>query len=137
MHPRGQEVLGYYSSKPTRFVVFLGLAVVAWEIAPVYASALRFHLALSEACRTAATGRHRPEQVRSDILCKARQFGLPIRPHQVEVRVQPRQVSALVAYEVPVTLGPRQMVLNFRAAAQERPLIRIVDGAEHFQRLQQ
>ena len=62
MHPRGQEVLGHYSSKLTRFFVFLGLAVVAWEIAPVYASALRFHLALSEACRTAATGRHRPNR---------------------------------------------------------------------------
>ena len=124
-----------YLSNLLRPVVFLGLAVLVWKVAPVYASALRFHLAVSEACRTGATGRLGPEEVRSDILFKARQLDLPVRPHQVEVRVQPRLVSAIVAYEVQVELGVRDLMLNFRATADERPLVTFEGGEEHFRRL--
>ena len=123
-------------SQVIRTVALLAVALVTWEVVPVYAAALRFHLALSEACRTGATGRHGPEAVRSDILFRARQLALPVRPYQVEVRVQPRQVSAVVAYEVPVRLVLRPIVLSFRATAQERPLISVEDGEEHFLRLQ-
>ena len=123
--------------KAVRSVVCLGLAVVLWEVVPVYASALRFRMALSEACRTAATGRHEPGEVRNDILLKARLLDLPVRPHHIEVQVEPQLVSAVVAYQVPVGLGPRQFVLNFRAAAQERPLVHMEGGETYFQMLQE
>ena len=123
--------------KIVRSVVFLGLGVVLWEVAPVYASALRFRLALSEVCRTAATGRHDPGAVRNDILQKARLLDLPIRPHHIEVQVEPQLVSAVVAYQVPVELGPRQLVLNFRAAAQERPLVHMEGGEAYFQMIRE
>lgn len=123
--------------KAVRSAILIGLAVVLWEIVPVYASALRFRLALSEACRTAATGKHGPEEVRSDILRKAQLLDLPIRPHHVDVHVQPRLVSAVVAYQVPVELGPRQIILDFRAAAQERPLIHMEAGEAYFQMIRE
>ncbi|MGH9786207.1 MAG: hypothetical protein ACRD88_18715 [Terriglobia bacterium] len=123
--------------KIVRSVIVLGLAVVVWEIVPVYASALRFRMALSEACRTAATGRHGPEEVRNDVLSKARLLDLPVRPHHIEVQVQPQLVSAIVAYQVPVELGPREFVLNFRAAAQERPLVHMEDGEAYFQMIRE
>jgi len=123
--------------KAVRSVVCLGLAVVLWEVVPVYASALRFRMALSEACRTAATGRHEPGEVRNDILLKARLLDLPVRPHHIEVQVEPQLVSAVVAYQVPVGLGPRQFVLNFRASAQERPLVHMEGGEAYFQMLRE
>ena len=123
--------------KAVRSVVFLGLALAVWKVVPVYASALRFHLALSEACKTAATGSHGYEDIRRDILFKARQLNLPIRPHQIELQVQPRLVSAIVAYQVPIELGPRPFVLNFRATAQERPLVYVEGGEEYFRMIRE
>ena len=116
-------------SKIVHWAVFLGLAFAMWRIAPVYAAALRFHLALSEACRTGATGRIPEHEIRSDILFRARQLDLPIRPYNIELQVRPRLVSARVAYQVPVELGPRRVVLNFHATAAEAPLV-VLEGGE-------
>ena len=122
-------------SKIIHWAVFLGLAFATWQIAPVYAAALRFHLALSEACRTGATGRIPEHEIRNDILFRARQLELPIRPYNIELQVRPRQVSARVAYHVPVELGPRQLMLNFHATAAEAPLVVLEGGEESFQKL--
>jgi len=124
-------------AKSIRSVVVLGLALAVWKVAPVYAAALRFHLVLSEACRTGATARAPEQEIRNDILFKARQLNLPIRPHHIDVQVRPRLVSALVAYQVPVAVGPRQIVLNFRATAQERPLVVVEDGEDQFQMIRE
>ena len=123
-------------SKIVHWAVFLGLSFATWRVAPVYAAALRFHLALSEACRTAATARIPEHEIRNDILFRARQLDLPIRPYNIELQVRPRLVSAVVAYQVPVELGPRQVVLNFHATADEAPLVVIEGGEESFRKLQ-
>ena len=124
-----------YVSKTIHWVVFLGLAFATWQIGPVYAAALRFHLALSEACRTGATGRIPEHEIRNDILFRARQLDLPIRPYHIDLQVRPRLVSASVAYQVPVELGPRRVVLNFHATAAEAPLVVIEGGEESFRKL--
>ena len=115
-------VASKFTSKAVRSVVFLGLAFAVWKVVPVYASALRFHLALSEACKTAATGNHGYEDIRKDILFKARQLDLPIRPHQIELQVRPRLVSAIVAYQVPIELGPRPKLTSATAERGRSPI---------------
>lgn len=137
MRERGTtlERIASYVSKAIHWAVFLGLAFAAWRIAPVYAATLRFQLALSEACRTAATGRVPEHEIRNDILFRARQLDLPIRPYHIELRVQPRLVSASVSYEVPVELGPRQFRMNFHATADEAPLVVVEGGEESFQKI--
>ena len=122
-------------SKIVHWAVFLGLAFATWRVAPVYAAALRFHLALSEACRTGATGRIPEHEIRNDILFRARQLDLPIRPYNMELQVRPRRVSARVAYQVPVELGPRQLTLNLHATAAEAPLVVLEGGEESFRKL--
>lgn len=132
---RQRERISIVAAKTIRWAVFLALAFVMWRVAPVYASALRFHLALSEACRTGATGRISEHEIRSDILFRARQLELPVRPYHIELQIRPQRVSARVAYRVPVELGLRQLTLNFHATASERPLVILEGGEESFEKL--
>ena len=130
-----RRTVDWYVSKAIHWVVFLGMAFVMWRIVPVYAAALRFHLAVSEACRSGATARVPEHEIRNDILFRARQLDLPIRPYNIALQVQPRLVRASVAYQVPVELGPRRFTLNFHATAAEAPLVVIEGGEESFQKL--
>lgn len=122
-------------SKAIRWTLLFAIAWPIWKIAPVYAAALRFKFAVSEVCKTGATARLAPHEIRDDILFKAKQLDLPIRQRNIEVRIQHPHVSAVVKYEVPIELGPRQIVLNFHAAAEEMPLVNVVGGEEHLPNL--
>lgn len=113
-----------------RWLFMLGVALLLWKIGSVYAAALRFNLALSEVCRTGATGGHTEQEIREDILFKARQLDLPIRPQEIELEREGSLVSAQVSYQVPIELGPRRFDLRFHARARETPLVIEVGGKD-------
>ena len=119
--------MGYYLAKAIRWTVLLTVAFLSWKVVPVYAAALRFNFALSEACKTGAMGRLSLPEIRDNILFKARQLGLPIGPRNIDLQIQNRLIRARVSYQVPVELGSRQLLLNFQATAEEVPLV-IVEG---------
>lgn len=125
----------YYGKKTVRWAVILVLAFLAWRVGPVYASALRFHFALSEACKTGASGRLSVDDIRDDILFKARSLELPITPEHIEIRKDRTHVKARVVYEVPVNLAVRQVTLKFHAAAEEMPMVVSVGGDDSYKKV--
>jgi hypothetical protein len=113
-----------------RWFILILVAFVSWKVGPIYAASLRFNFAVSEACKTGATGRLPLEDIRNDILFKAEQLDLPVYPEDIRLRVSAHLVGARVAYEVPVDLGPREWLLKFHASALETPLVVMVGGEQ-------
>jgi hypothetical protein len=125
----------YYGRKAVRWAVILVLAFLAWRVVPVYASALRFRFALSEACMTGASGRLPVDDIRDDILFKARRLELPVGPEHIEIHKDGIYVKARVVYQVPVNLAMRQVTLKFHATAEEMPMVVSVDGGDSLKKV--
>jgi len=118
-------------SRLLRWGVILLVAYIAWKIVPVYSAALRFDSYMSELARHgAAAGLPGPE-IQENALWEAHQLNLPIGPEDIQIQVRAEQqllseehlVLARVAYQVPVDLGPRQVVLNFHAFASAQATV--------------
>ena len=115
-------------SRLLRWAVILLAAFIAWKIVPVYSAALRFDSYISELARHGAAAGLPVREIQEGALWKARQLDLPISPEDIQIQVRAEQqllteerlVMARVAYQVPVDLGPRRVVLNFHASALER-----------------
>lgn len=115
--------LVYYGQRGLHWGVILVVAYVAWKIVPVYAAANRFERALGDYARSGATSGLSGDEIHDNILWRARQLELPLRPMDVQVETEGRSVSVRSAYQVPVELGPWRVVLNFQAATHEQALI--------------
>lgn len=113
----------HYLSRAVRWGIILSVAYIGWKIVPVYSAALRFESYLDEYARHGAVAGLGEYEIQEGILWKAQQLDLPVRAQDLHIEISTekklltdlRVVMARVAYEVPVDLGPRQVVLNFHA----------------------
>jgi hypothetical protein len=114
-----------------RWGIVLLAAYVAWKVVPVYAAALRFDSYLSEAARHGAAAGLPAREIQENALWEAHQLNLPISPEDIQIQVRAEQqllseerlVMARVAYQVPLDVGPRRVVLNFHASASAQATV--------------
>jgi hypothetical protein len=119
----------YYSKRGARWLIVLLIAYVTFKVVPVYGRALRFEYNLDNAIRFAATVKASTTEIVEDILWQAEHLNLPIERQNVKVQIYPQErlVMARVSYQVPVELGPQQVVLDFHANSRERALMTASD----------
>lgn len=123
MHLSAWRDLSYYLSRALRWGVFLGLIYVGWKVIPAYAAALQFERSLADYTRSGATAGLSGDEIHSNILWRARQMKLPVGPQHIWVETGERVAMARVTYQVPIELGPWDVVLNFNPASREHALI--------------
>ena len=122
----------YYLSRVARWGIILCLAYVAWKIVPVYVAAFRFQSNLNEFAREGAAAGLADYEIQEKILWEADKLDLPVSADDLHIDIamekqlltDMRMVMVRVAYEVPVDLGPRQVVLNFHALGSGQAEVR-------------
>jgi len=126
----------------SRWVLIALAAYLGWKFVPVYSAALRFDSYVGDRARYGARTGLSAQEIESGILRDARDLELPVQSQDIDIHVgtehqivtDERLVVARVAYQVPVNMGPRQVLLNFHASALERAEVasRDVRELKHF-----
>ena len=103
----------------------LGLALVVgagylgFMFMPPYFSNFQFNDDVQSIAKFAAVNTRSEDDLRADVMKKAREYDLPIKPEQLKISRNERAVNISVDYVVVVELiGDKQVPLNFHVASK-------------------
>jgi len=104
-------------------IAFLAAVVFACiKIIPVYVNKLQFQDYLQNQTPFWLTQRTPAEAIRSNVVGKADELGLPIAAEQVKIDATANRVSINVDYTVPVDLKVYTLQLHFTASSENRSI---------------
>jgi len=113
------------SGRAKTFFAIAFLAAVVFsciKIIPVYVNKFQFQDYLQNETPFWLTQRASVDVIRSNIMGKADELGLPIAAEQVVVTATPNRVSVNVDYTVPVDLKVYTLQLHFTASSENRSI---------------
>ena len=103
-------------------LVIVGLVILASKLIPPYFANFQFQDDVTTVARFASVdNRTTDDGVRDEILKKAKQYDIELKPEQVQVTRDGRQVYILVVYDVTVDLvAGRSYTFHFEDASENK-----------------
>jgi hypothetical protein len=100
-------------------VLVVGAGYLAFMFMPPYFSNFQFTDDVQTIAKFAAVNTKTEEDLRAEVMKKAKDYDLPIKPEQLRISRNDRAVNISVDYVVVVNLvGDKQVPLNFHVASK-------------------
>ncbi len=108
----------------TLFVALLvAMIFVGVKVIPILVNNFQFQDAIDSTARFASVNRQTPEDIRAEVLEKARNEDIPIAPKDIHIKSELGHVEIAADYSVTVNLGIYEWTLNFHPYAKNNPLL--------------
>lgn len=98
-------------------LVVLGIFYSGFRIVPYYVNNYELQEEMTREARFSGVEQKSPQQVRDDILNRATQHGITVRPDDVQVEPDPNGYRISLSYSVSVDLLGYELLLKFHPTA--------------------